>query len=101
MAPPPCNGPYGVLLNPNEGRTKMESWLWTGMLAAAIALPALGGVARAQSTDNDGCTNATLKGDYAFAVTSWSEPTGVLPWVSQVVTGILNYNRNVDRTQVY
>ena len=40
----------------------MKSWLWKGMLAATIALPALSGVARAQSTDNDGCTNATLKG---------------------------------------
>jgi len=38
----------------------MKSWLWKGMLAAAIALPALSGMARAQSTDNDGCTNATL-----------------------------------------
>jgi hypothetical protein len=42
----------------------MKSWLWQAMLAAAIALPALSGPARAQSTDNDGCTNATLKGDY-------------------------------------
>jgi hypothetical protein len=46
----------------------MKSWLWKGLLAAAIALPALTGMARAQSTDDDGCTNATLKGDYAFVV---------------------------------
>ncbi len=45
----------------------MKSRLWKGMLAATIALPALSGVVWAQSTDNDGCTNATLKGDYAFS----------------------------------
>jgi len=38
------------------------------MLAVAIALPAQSGVVRAQSTDDDGCTNATLRGDYAFSV---------------------------------
>ena len=43
----------------------MGSWLLKGVLAATIALPALSGVARAQSTDNDGCPNATLQGDYA------------------------------------
>jgi hypothetical protein len=56
----------------------MKSWLWRGMLAAAIALPALSGVARAQSTDNDGCTNATLKGDYAFVVTALTGQTFVV-----------------------
>ena len=44
----------------------MKTCLWKGILAAAIALPALSGAAWAQSTDNDGCTNATLLGDYAF-----------------------------------
>jgi hypothetical protein len=83
-----------------KGGQKMKSWLWNGMIAAAIALPALGGVARAQSADNDGCSNATLKGDYAFVVTSWSEPTGVLPWVPQVVIGIVNYDGNGNRTQI-
>jgi hypothetical protein len=47
----------------------MKSWLWNGMLAAAVALPALSSMARAQSTDNERCSNATLKGDYAFVVT--------------------------------
>jgi len=37
-------------------------------MAVAIALPALSGVARAQVTDNDGCSNATLKGDYATRI---------------------------------
>jgi len=38
------------------------------MMAAAIALPALSGIAQAQVTDNDGCSNATLKGDYGFRI---------------------------------
>lgn len=44
----------------------MKSRLRHGMLAAAIALTALSGVARAH--DNNGCSNATLQGDYAFSV---------------------------------
>jgi hypothetical protein len=58
----------------------MKSWLLRGTLAAAIALPALSDVARAQATDNDGCTNATLQGDYAFSVVDLTLP--------QVVVGI-------------
>jgi hypothetical protein len=46
----------------------MRNWFLTGMSAAAVALSALGGVAQAQNTDNDGCSNATLQGDYAFTV---------------------------------
>jgi hypothetical protein len=43
----------------------MKSWAFKGMLAAAIVLPALSSVARA---DDFGCSNATLKDDYAFSV---------------------------------
>ena len=46
----------------------MRKWLCTGMLAAVIALPTLSGGARAGGDDDLGCSNATLKGDYAFAV---------------------------------
>jgi hypothetical protein len=46
----------------------MRKWLCTGLLAAAIALPALSGAAWAGGSDDLGCSNATLKGDYAFAV---------------------------------
>jgi hypothetical protein len=70
----------------------MKSRLWKGMLAATIALPALSGVARAQSTDNDGCTNATLKGDYAFSVVDF-----ILP---QVVVGIGRFDGKGGYTQV-
>jgi hypothetical protein len=65
----------------------MKSWLWKGMLAATIALPALSGMARAQNTDDDGCTNATLKGDYAFAVTAFT-PAGLPNGPPSVVVGI-------------
>ena len=70
----------------------MKSWLWKGMFVAAIALPALSGMARAQSNDNDGCTNATLKGDYAFSVIDF-----ILP---QVVVGIGRFDGRGGFTQV-
>ena len=62
----------------------MKGWLWRGTLAAVIALPVLSGIARAQSTDHDGCTNATLKGDYAFSVVDFIAPL--------VVVGIGNFD---------
>ena len=46
----------------------MKSAAFKGMLAVAIALPTLGGVARAGGTEDFGCSNATLRGDYAFSV---------------------------------
>jgi hypothetical protein len=49
----------------------MKSWVSGGMLAATIALPALSGVAWA---DDFGCSNATLKGEYAFGVTNLTTP---------------------------
>ncbi len=47
-----------------------------GILAAVALAVALPGAARAQSTDNDGCTKATLKGDYAFTVYGQVFPPG-------------------------
>jgi hypothetical protein len=38
------------------------------MLTATVALLALSGVAQAQVTDNDECSNATLQDDYGFTV---------------------------------
>ncbi len=46
----------------------MNSWNFKGMLAAAIVLLALSGPAWAGGNDDLGCSNATLKGDYAFSV---------------------------------
>jgi len=61
------------------------------MLTAAIALPALSGVARAGGTDDYGCSNATLKGEYAFGVTNLTIP--------QVVAGIKVFDGNGNLTQ--
>lgn len=44
----------------------MKSFFFKAALALALAPLALCAAARAQ--DNDGCTNSTLKGDYAFTV---------------------------------
>ena len=49
----------------------MKRWIAKGTLVAAIALPVLSGVARA---DDFGCSDATLKGEYAFGVTTYTPP---------------------------
>jgi hypothetical protein len=46
----------------------MKARMWKGILIGAIGLFAFCGAARAQVQDNDGCSNSTLKGDYAFTV---------------------------------
>jgi len=46
----------------------MRGWLWKAILGAAVILPALNGAASAQVTDLDGCSNATLQGDYGFSI---------------------------------
>src|SRR5438874_152074 len=57
----------------------MRSCLWRVTLAAAIGLPALSGMAQAQkSSEHAGCTDATLKGDYAFSVVDFSAPLVVV-----------------------
>jgi hypothetical protein len=59
----------------------MKRWLLKGTLMAAIILPGLSGASWAGGTDDFGCSNATLKGEYAFGV------TGYIP-SPQVVAGI-------------
>jgi hypothetical protein len=46
----------------------MKTWMCRGILSIAFVLLALNGTAWAQANDIDGCSNATLKGDYAFVV---------------------------------
>jgi len=75
----------------------MKNWLSKRLLATAIILPALGGVAWAQ--DNDGCSNATLQGDYAFAVTGWNLSPGQL-WVPAVIIGVTQFDGQGKFTQV-
>jgi len=49
----------------------MKSWALKGMLGAAIALSALSGTAWAGGGDDFGCSDATLRGEYAFGVTNY------------------------------
>src|SRR5215212_2368651 len=49
----------------------MKGSLWIGAVAAVLVLPALSGIARAESPH---CNNATLKGDYAFSVVDNDSP---------------------------
>ena len=67
----------------------------TYVLAALIAVLALSGAARAQASDNDGCSNSTLKGDYAFTISGQTfNPDGS----STVLNGvaITNFDGKTD-----
>src|SRR5215472_6156822 len=66
--------PYASLSK--SGGLKMRNCLAKGLVAAAIALSALSGSARAH--DNGGCSDATLQGDYAFQVVTYSGPASVV-----------------------
>jgi len=46
----------------------MRGSLWNGVGASMLALTVISNAAQAQVSDNDGCSNATLQGDYAFSV---------------------------------
>ena len=69
----------------------MKSSLSRGFITTAIAVSVLSGVARAGGTDDYGCSNATLKGEYAFGVTNLTIP--------QVVAGIKVFDGNGNLTQ--
>src|SRR5262249_48416231 len=69
----------------------MKSWLLGGMLAAPVALAALSGAAWAGASDDFGCSNATLKGEYGFGVTNYTLP--------RVVAGIKVFDGNGNLTQ--
>jgi hypothetical protein len=69
----------------------MNSWVLKRILAATIALPVLSGAAWGGGTDDYGCSNATLKGEYAFGVTNFTIP--------QVVAGIKVFDGNGNLTQ--
>ena len=66
----------------------MNSRFLKGMVVtAAIVLPGLSGPAWAGGSDDFGCSNATLKGKYAFGVTAYTPP-GLPNGPPEVVTGI-------------
>jgi hypothetical protein len=73
----------------------MKRWLLVGVMAIGIAVPALSGVARAGGTDDYGCSNATLKGEYAFGVTAFPLPNGP----PGVVNGIKVFDGKGNLTQ--
>jgi hypothetical protein len=76
----------------------MKSWFVRGMLVAAITLPALSGAAWAGGGDDFGCSNATLKGEYAFGVTAYTPPN--LPdGPPAVVAGIKVFDGKGNLTQ--
>ncbi len=70
----------------------MKSWLLKGILAATIVLPAFSGAAWAGGSDDFGCSNATLKGEFAFGV------TGYVP-APNVVAGIKIFDGHGNLTQ--
>jgi hypothetical protein len=73
----------------------MKRWLSKGTLVAVIAISALSGVARA---DDFGCSDATLKGEYAFGVTAYTPPN--LPdGPPAVVAGIKVFDGKGNLTQ--
>ena len=83
-------------LQPERKGAKMHKWLSTRMMAAAIALAMPTCAAWAQ--DNDGCSNATLKGEYAFSVSSYTPP-GVPNGPPQVAAGIKTFDGKGNLTQ--
>jgi hypothetical protein len=76
----------------------MRSWIAKGTLVAAIALPVLSGAAWAGDSDHFGCSNATLKGEYAFGATAYTPP-GLPDGPPSVVTGIKIFDGKGNLTQ--
>jgi hypothetical protein len=72
---------------------KMNNWLLKSVLSAVTVLPALSGAAWAGGGDDFGCSNATLKGEYAFGVTNYVGNPIV------VVAGIKVFDGNGNFTQ--
>jgi hypothetical protein len=60
----------------------MKTCATVALLVTAISIPLS---ALAQSSDNDGCTNATLRGDYAFRISGQLLPPGGTPVVREGV----------------
>jgi hypothetical protein len=80
----------------------MKGWLTQATLLAAIAFPALSGAARAGGSDDFGCSNATLKGEYAFGVTDYTPvppPPPSPPPTTVVVNGIKVFDGHGNLTQ--
>jgi len=71
-----------------------------GISAAVLASTiAFAGAACAQSSDNDGCTNATLIGDYAFRISGQVFPPGAPP-VDREGVAMTRFDGTGNLTQV-
>src|SRR5262252_7530001 len=81
-----------------KGDGNMKRHILNGTLVAAMILPALSGAAWAGGTDDYGCSNATLKGEYAFGVTAYTPP-GLPDGPPMVVAGIRIYDGKGNFTQ--
>jgi len=78
----------------------MKKWLSEVTPLAAIAALILSGAAWAGGTDDFGCSNATLKGEYAFGVTSYTPaPPPSPPPATVVVNGIKVFDGQGNFTQ--
>jgi hypothetical protein len=71
-----------------------KSRLCSGLITTAIAVVALSGAAWAGGGDDFGCSNATLKGEYAFGVTSY-----LASYPPNVAAGIEVFDGNGNFTQ--
>jgi hypothetical protein len=69
---------------------------WLGILVFALLSSVVG---RAQTGDYDGCTNATLNGDYAFRVTGQILPPGGAP-ISREGVAMTHFDGQGGLTQV-
>lgn len=81
----------------------MKGFVWKAMVAGLILVGFLSAGARAQSSDNDGCSDATLKGDYAFTVsgTIWAtDAQGVLEAVQRDGIAMTHFDGKGGLSQV-
>jgi hypothetical protein len=78
-----------------------KSRLCGGLIATAIAMLALVSTAWAGANDDFGCSNATLKGEYAFGVTAYTSTSlpNSPPYVVGVVNGIKVFDGQGNLTQ--
>ena len=98
---------YGGFRGSTGGNSKrrlaMENLVWKVMVAGIFLLGFLSVGVRAQGNDSDGCTNATLKGDYAFTVsgTIWvKDPYGVLEEVHRGGIAMTHFDGRGGLSQV-
>jgi len=81
----------------------MKRLVWKAMVAGLILAGFLSAGAKAQSSDNDGCSDATLKGDYAFTVsgTIWvTDAQGVLEAVQRDGIAMTHFDGTGGLSQV-